>query len=179
MPRIPAFSLLALAVPAALLGACSGGGSSDAAESAEASPAVAEGAAAPAEGAEAIIKERQENFKGIADSFKAVRGELDKGTPDFALIAARANDINARAGRLGGYFPAGTSNADGFKTEALPAIWEKPEAVGAAVKKLVDESAKLASLAAGGDKAAVTAQVMALGGACKGCHEQFRAEEKK
>lgn len=139
----------------------------------------ADSAAAPSSDLAAVVKERQDNFKGIADSFKAVRGELEKDTPDFALIAAKATDINTRAGKLGGYFPAGTSVDDGFDTEALPAIWEKPEAVGAAVKKLADESAKLASLAPGGDKAALAAQAMALGGACKGCHDQFRLDDEK
>jgi cytochrome c556 len=68
---------------------------------------------------------------------------------------------------------------DGFKTEALPSIWEKPEEFAAANKKLVDESAKLITLAGGGDKAAVGAQAMAMGGACKGCHDKFRVDDEK
>jgi cytochrome c556 len=33
--------------------------------------------------------------------------------------------------------------------------------------------------AGGGDKAATAAQAMAMGGACKGCHDQFRLDDKK
>ena len=168
MLRTSAHRFLVAAALAGVLAACSGDASSDGAEAGKAA-----GEAPP------IIKERHDNFEGIGDAFKTVRGELEKDTPDFALIAAKANDINARAMKIETHFPAGTSTADGFKTEALPAIWEKPEEFKAAATKLVDESAKLATLAAGGDKAAVDAQATAMGGACKGCHDQFRLDDKK
>jgi cytochrome c556 len=153
---------------AGLLAACSGGAPAD----------------APADGAAKtevppVLKEREQNFEGIGDAFKAVRGELEKDAPDFTLIAAKATDINARAMKIEGHFPAGTSTADGFKTEALPTIWEKPEEFKAAATKLVDESAKLVTIAADGDKAAVGAQAMAMGGACKNCHDTFRLDDKK
>ncbi len=164
--------LMVLALPVALLAACSGGDAAD--------PA-AEGSAAAAAAGEAppIIKQRQENFEAIGKAFKTVRGQLEGDSPDFALIAASATDINTRAQAIPNHFPAGTSTADGFKTEALPVIWEKPEEFKAAAQKLADESAKLASLAPGGDKAAVGAQAMAMGGACKGCHDTFRLDDEK
>jgi len=135
---------------------------------------------APTAAAEpAVIEERQDNFEAIGDAFKAVRGELEKGAPDFTLIASKASDINTRAAKIEGHFPAGTSVDDGFDTEALAAIWQKPDDFKAAAQKLVDESAKLASLAGEGDKAAVSAQAMTMGGACKGCHDNFRLDDKK
>jgi cytochrome c556 len=134
---------------------------------------------APAAAEPAVLKERHDNFEAIGDAFKAVRGELEKDAPDFALIAASATDINTRAQKIEGHFPAGTSVEDGYDTEALPAIWEKPEEFKAAAQKLVDESAKLAELAPGGDKAAVGAQAMTMGGACKGCHDNFRLDDEK
>lgn len=168
MLRTSAHRFLVAAVLAGTLAACSGEAASDGAE-----------AAKPAGEAPPVIKERHDNFEEIGDAFKAIRGELEKDAPDFAAVAAKANDINARAMKIETHFPAGTSTADGFKTEALPAIWEKPEEFKAAATKLVDESAELATLAAGGDKAAVGAQAMAMGGACKGCHDQFRLDDKK
>lgn len=169
MLQFSASRFVVAAVLAIGLTACSGEGASDAAASADAAPA---GEAPP------VIKERQDNFEGIGAAFKAVRGELEKDAPDFALIAAKANDINARAMKIEGYFPVSTSVEDGFKTEALPAIWQKPEEFKAAAQKLVDESARLASVAGGNDKAAVSAQAMTMGGACKGCHDQFRADDE-
>ena len=170
MLRPLASRYLVAAALAGALAACSGGGASDTA---------AAGDAAPAGGVPPVIEERHDNFEGIGDAFKAVRGELDKDAPDFALITAKATDINTRAKLIEGHFPAGTSVDDGFKTEALPTIWQKPEAFKAAAQKLVDESAKLVTVSAGGDKAATAAQAMAMGGTCKGCHDQFRLDDKK
>ncbi|MCU0948748.1 MAG: cytochrome c [Porphyrobacter sp.] len=170
MLRKPAPRFLVAAALAGVLAACSGQGASDTAASADGAPA---GEVPP------VLKERHDNFEGIGDAFKAARGELEKDAPDFALIAAKANDINTRAKLIEGHFPAGTSVDDGYDTEALPSIWQKPEEFKAASQKLVDESAKLASVAGGGDKAATAAQAMAMGGACKGCHDQFRLDDKK
>ena len=165
--------LVALAAPLGLLAACSGGDAGELAAEGTVAATTAAGEAPP------IIKEREENFEAIGKAFKAIRGQLDADAPDFALIAASASDINTRAQAIPNHFPAGTSTADGFKTEALPVIWEKPEEFKAAAQKLVDESAKLASLAPSGDKAAVGAQAMAMGGACKGCHDTFRLDDEK
>lgn len=177
MVRMHTSRLVLAAALAAALAACSGEVPADApAKTAPADAAAAEGA--PVDVA-AVLKVREDNFEAIGKAFKAVRGELEKDAPDFALIAASAGDINTRAGLITGHFPTGTSTADGVKTEALPAIWEKPEEFKAAAQKLVDESAKLAEIAKGGDKAAVGAQAMAMGGACKGCHDQFRLDDKK
>ncbi|MCX9148537.1 c-type cytochrome [Erythrobacter sp. WG] len=169
MLRTTAPRLLTAAALAGVLSAASAG---------LADRAVAQGQAKPSAAALAKVTERQENFKAIGGAFKAVRGELEKDSPDYALIAAKAGDINARARRVGGLFPAGTSTASGIKTEALPAIWSKPDAFKAAAQKLVDESGKLKTAAATRNKQAVAAQAMALGGACKGCHDQFRLPAK-
>ncbi|WP_158094103.1 c-type cytochrome [Erythrobacter tepidarius] len=164
-------------VLAAALASCSGETPAEKpVETASADAASAEGG--PVDVA-AVLKQREANFEAIGDAFKAIRGQLEKDAPDFALIATKATDINARAQKIAGHFPVGTSTADGVKTEALPAIWEKPEEFKAAGQKLIDESAKLAELAKGGDKAAVGAQAMAMGGACKGCHDKFRLDDKK
>lgn len=165
MIRTLAPCLVVSAALVGLLAACSSEAPADAPAAAAAEPAV--------------IEERQDNFEAIGDAFKAVRGELEKDAPDFTLIAAKASDINTRAAKIEGHFPAGTSVDEGFDTEALAAIWQKPDDFKAAAQKLVDESAKLASLAGEGDKAAVTAQAMTMGGACKGCHDNFRLDDKK
>jgi cytochrome c556 len=167
MLRITSSRLLAAAC-AALVGTATLSGTGLA-------PAAAQTAAGKSQ---ATVDARQANFKAIGGAFKAVRGELEKDAPDYALIAAKANDINARARKIGGLFPAGTATTNGLKTEALPAIWKQPAAFKTATQKLVDESAKLASIAGKRNKQAVAAQAMAMGGSCKGCHDQFRLETK-
>ncbi|MFN4018967.1 MAG: c-type cytochrome [Erythrobacter sp.] len=177
MVRTHTSRLVLTAALAAALAACSGEAPADKpAQTAPADAATAEGA--PVDVA-AVLKTREKNFEAIGDAFKAVRRELEKGAPDFALIETSATDINTRAKLIETHFPAGTSVEDGLKTEALATIWQKPDEFKAAGQKLIDESAKLAELAKGGDKAAVGAQAMAMGGACKGCHDKFRLDDKK
>ncbi len=90
----------------------------------------------------AIIKERQDNFETIGDAFKAIRGQLEGSNPDLGMIADAATDMNAAALKIEGYFPEGTSVAEGYDTEALATIWEKPEDFAKAHSMLVDASAR-------------------------------------
>jgi len=133
--------------------------------------------ATPAEAA--MIEDRHENFESIGDAFKAIRGQLEQESPDLTVIAAKAEEINTLGQNIEGHFTEKTAREDGYDTEALAAIWEKPEEFDAATQKLLDESSKLASIAAEGDVAAVGAQVKELGGSCKNCHDQFRYDDDK
>lgn len=135
-------------------------------------------AAAPAGDVPPVLAERHDNFEAISDSFKAIRTQLEGNAPDLAAIEAAASDINQRAERISGHFPEGTGRDAGWDTEALPTIWEKPEEFSAAQKKLLEESAKMMALAASNDVAAVGAQVAALGGTCKNCHDSFRLDDE-
>ena len=132
---------------------------------------------APAGEAPAEIAERQDNFEGIKDSFMVIRANFEEGAEtDLAAVEAAARDINERAGRIGDHFPAGSGMDDGWDSEALASIWERPEEFAAAHERLVGESEALARLAGEGDAAAVLAQVGALGGSCKECHDNFRLD---
>lgn len=124
----------------------------------------------------AIIAERQDNFEAIGDSFKAIRTQLESGSPDNAAMLNAATELNAAAQKIEGHFPAGTSVDDGYDTEALATIWEKPQEFRAAHEMLVERSAEMVRLAEAGDPAAVEAYVKELGGACKNCHDTFRLD---
>lgn len=124
---------------------------------------------------EAVIKARQASFEAVGDAFKAIRGQME-GTPDMAVISENATIINQNAQSVASLFPAGTSVDDGFETEALATIWEKPEEFEAARLALMDASGEMIGLATDGDVAAVGAQVGAIGKSCKGCHDEFRLD---
>lgn len=133
---------------------------------------------APNAGAEAsVIETRQANFEEIGDAFKAIRGQLESDAPDFAVIAASANTINANAQKIPDYFPAGTGIDSGADTEALETIWERPEEFADASAKLVETSAALATAAGTADPAVVGEAVKTMGGSCKGCHDNFRLDK--
>ncbi|MBV7266638.1 c-type cytochrome [Erythrobacter ani] len=164
MNRFHTVRLSAITASLVLLAACGG----------EAGTEPEETAAAEAE--PAVIEERQENYEAIGDAFKAIRGQMESGEPDFAEIEAQATDINARAQRITGYFPSGTSVDAGYDTEALMTIWEEPAEFETAAQNFVDASAALVTAAASGDAAAVGEQAKEMGGTCKACHDKFRLD---
>ncbi len=123
-----------------------------------------------------IIKERQQGLKDMGAAFKTVRDELSGGK-DAAKIKAASVTINKVANSMDKWFPAGSGTEAGVKTAAKPEIWSDAATFNAARLKLVEETAKFASLAASGDMAAIGGGVRGLGAACKGCHDKFRVKE--
>ena len=156
---------LAIAAAIAMLSACGGEAPTDSEPD------------AAAEGEPAIIAERQNNFEGIGDAFKLIRGELEGGGPDLTLIASEAGTINANAQKIGDHFPEGTGIDADYDTEALAIIWEKPDEFTAARQKLIEASDGLIAAAQSGDAADIEAKVGELGKSCKGCHDEFRLDD--
>ena len=137
-----------------------------------------DGAVAPEGDAPAEIAERQDNFEAIGDSFKAIREQMEGGSPDFAAIETSATDINTRLQRLPELFPAGSSMEAGYDTEALAVIWEDPDGFSEAIENAVVASAELIEAAQTGDPEAVGGQIGELGlEGCKGCHDKFRKDD--
>lgn len=130
------------------------------------------------EGAPPEIKQRHDNFEAIGDAFKAIRTQLEGGSPDMAVILTSATDINDRAQKVAGLFPEGTSVEAGYDTEALAAIWETPAEFEKAASNFVEASAGLKTAAELGDAAAVGSAAKVLGGTCKACHDKFRVDDE-
>ncbi len=123
------------------------------------------------------IKARQDNFKAMGRSMKLISDELKKDAPAFAVIRREAAALERAGKRIPGFFPRGTGPEAGVKTEALPAIWQKPADFRAAATKLNGATKGLRTAAAGTDAAKVRAALGATGGTCKGCHDQFRLDK--
>ena len=62
------------------------------------------------------------------------------------------------------------------KTNALPAVWEKPEAFKEAMDKFVAAANGIAAAVESGDRREIGGAMKALGGSCKGCHDNFKAD---
>ncbi len=161
------FSPIALSALALALSAC--GGSSEEATT-EASTSTPEEVS--------TIEQRQDNFEEMGDAFKAIRGQLESGEPDFAVLTENATIINTAAQKVSGFFPEGTGMSSGADTEALDVIWEKPEEFTAASVKLVAASETLLAAATASDLPAFQEAVKGLGGSCKGCHDTFRLDDE-
>jgi len=68
-------------------------------------------------------------------------------------------------------FPEGSGEG---KTEAKAEIWQDPEAFKAAMDKFVTAANGMSEVAASGDMKRIGPAIKALGGSCKGCHDDFQ-----
>jgi len=121
-------------------------------------------------------KARHEHYEELGDAFKAVRDQSKASSPDFAALLKAAEIVNEASINQQQWFPKGTGPEAG-KTRALPEIWSKPDDFTAAQKMLSDRAPKLLAAAKAKDLEAVTSAFKELGGACKNCHDNFRAPE--
>ena len=80
--------------------------------------------------------------------------------------------MSANYKKLLNYFPENTK--EGFKTEALPTIWENKDEFNALMKKASDDMIKLAkAIETAEDLRAVQKELMWSN--CTACHSRFRA----
>lgn len=93
-----------------------------------------------------------------------------------AASAAAANIVALSTYDPVPMFVAGTSSDDIDGSEALPAIWDKPEDFAAGFVTLA-EAATGAPDAVKGGQANIGPVLQKLGGSCKSCHDDFRKPE--
>jgi cytochrome c556 len=130
--------------------------------------------------AEDQIRWRQSVMQTQGWSMARIKANID-GTFNKDQVVQAANTIQAIANSgSGGLFQPGTDTGKGWRdTNVKPEMFAnaaKLKEVGMAYNKEANEMAKVAAT---GDAAAVKAQFGNLGKACKGCHDEFRKEEKK
>ncbi len=120
------------------------------------------------------IKMRQQLMEENGDAAKA-GGAILKGQAEFS--PAKAEEIFSHmhevAMKFGDYFPEDSKT--GGKTEAAPAIWEKPDEFKAALVKYQNDT-QAALDAAPQDVDAFKQAFGMVAQNCKGCHEEFRID---
>ena len=126
-------------------------------------------AATPAE----TISQRQNGFKSIGRSMKAVRDELAKPRPDYVVMQNNARALRLAAQRNAWLFPRNTGPASGEKTGALPIIWTQFGDFRAKFVNLTHAARDLEAAAGTNDAANVRTALASLGGACKACHDVY------
>ena len=92
---------------------------------------------------------------------------------DDAIKAANTIAAIANSG-MGQLYFAGSDKSDKIKTNVRPEMYSDPQGAAKAAIALSTEANELVKIAQNGDAAAVKAQLGKLGGACKGCHDQFK-----
>ena len=105
--------------------------------------------------------------------------QMAKGAMEYDAEVARTYATNFDAVvnmEAEAMWPEGTGNdAYAGKTRALPEIWSTWPEAGEKAQALIDASAQLATVAGDGLDA-LRSKIGAVGNACKGCHDDFRAE---
>ena len=120
---------------------------------------------------EEIINERKSIFSKNYKTAKRVQGLASNGNLDEAKKLMIEMSDNYK--RLLDLFPENSKT--GFKTEALPAIWENKNEFNLLMTKASSNMIELTSVIAGAEDVKATLGKY-MWGSCKACHSKFRAE---
>jgi len=123
---------------------------------------------------EDAIKYRKNALFVMQQNFGRVAGMAAGKVPFDAKVAAESAAVADYVGKLpwAGFGP-GTDKGD---TKAKPEIWTNKAKFDEAAGKLQTEMGKLAAVAKTGKLDDIKLAVNAVGGACKSCHDDFRAK---
>ena len=115
-------------------------------------------------GRKAMFSENYQNGKKISILLKSKK--IEEAKP---LMKKMSDNYK----KLLNYFPENTK--EGFKTEALPSIWENKDEFNALMQKASDDMLKLAkAIDTADDLSAIQKELMWSN--CSACHNRFRAE---
>ena len=120
---------------------------------------------------EEIIKGRKALFSKNYSTAKRVQTFATKG--DFDKAKSLMLEMSQNYKSLIEYFPENTK--EGFKTEALPAIWENKEEFNNLMNKSSNDMVELISIIENSDDIGSSLKKF-MWGNCKSCHSKFRAE---
>ncbi|MDA9985301.1 cytochrome c [Candidatus Pelagibacter sp.] len=121
--------------------------------------------------AEEIIKERQSIFSKNYKTAKRVQGLASNGDIDEAKKLMIEMSDNYK--RLIDLFPE--NSKVGFKTEALPSVWENKDEFNLLMTKASSNMIELTSVIDGAEDMKATLGKY-MWSSCKACHSKFRAE---
>ena len=133
-------------------------------------------AAAQFQKPEDAIKYRQSAFTVMANHFGRVAAMAQGRVPFDAKVAAENADIVLTISKLP-FQGFGEGTDKGLPQRAKPEVWKEQPKFKAAAEKMQAEVAKLDAAAKTGNLDAIKAAVGAVGGSCKACHDDFRAEK--
>ena len=119
---------------------------------------------------EEIIKGRKALFSKNYSTAKKVQTFASKG--DFVKASSLMKEMSENYLTLLEYFPDNTK--EGFKTEALPSIWENKDEFNSLMKKSSTDMIELAKVIESSDDVSASLQKF-MWSNCKACHSKFRA----
>jgi cytochrome c556 len=118
------------------------------------------------------VEYRQNVLKAVGGHMTASAAIVRGQVPHRDQLIRHARSINEMAQIAPTLFPAGS---DSGQTDALPAIWQQPERFQERLQAFQEAAARYHDVVANGeDQAAVGRAFVALGQACRNCHDNYR-----
>lgn len=128
---------------------------------------------------EDMVEARKAGYQFMSWNMGKIKAQVDGKEPfDQAKVAAAANAIAAIANSGMGalYSPETTTDQLGKATRLKPDFFQNLDKAGQIGRDFTAAANQLASVAAEGDQAAIKKAFGDVGGSCKSCHDNFRAE---
>ena len=94
--------------------------------------------------------------------------------PNDGHLVGHAKGLANGAKELSRVFQEGSNVGE---SEALPIIWEEPEAFAEAIAKAEEATAAFVAAAESGDEEAIGAAFRNVGMSCRGCHDRYRVAQ--
>lgn len=125
--------------------------------------------------AEQLLKYRKAVYQAIVWNF-APMSQMAQGKIPFD-----AKEFELRAGRVAALTPMlaesyAPESREVAGSKAKPELWTQRADFDAKLKDLVDRSGTLATVARGGDAALTKQAFLDTAGACKACHDKYKAD---
>lgn len=120
---------------------------------------------------EGQVDYRQHVMAAVGGHMQAVADIVQGKVEHTGHLATHANALADLAGIAPTLFPAGSEGGD-----TLPAVWENAEDFEAKLAAFKEAADGFKAAAASGERAQAGVALRDLGQACKGCHDDYRAE---
>lgn len=121
-----------------------------------------------------LVKQRQSVMTLQGKYFGPMAAMAQGKAPYNAAVVQRNSGFLDNLSRMA--WDGFDASTKGEKSRAMPAVFDNKAQFDATASRLENEASKLASMSAGGNEAAVKAQILAVGKVCGACHQDFRAK---
>ena len=120
---------------------------------------------------EGEVNYRQHTMSAVGGHMRAIVGIIRGEVPHTDHLATHANAMADLAEIAPTLFPESSKGGD-----ALDAIWEDGEDFASKLNAFKEATAAFKTAAESGERGAIMSAFQGVGQACKGCHDNYRAE---
>jgi len=124
-----------------------------------------------------FISARKSQFMEIGAAFKQINDQFRRDMPIKIVVTRATAKIVNNLSQVGANFPAGSDQAPGVKTNALPIVWSERARFDQLLSTALQSSRQLQAMVQSENFAAAQNQVRVVGRACAACHDRYRVKD--